>query len=88
VDGGSLVANGDESHSVLLQLGEQRIDLRTRESEHELDTLADQASQKQLCSSNFAHKILPWGRRLVGIEAMKQSKQENAWGGGNPYPHQ
>src|SRR5208283_4380653 len=62
VDGGSLVANRDESHFVLLQLGEQRIDLRTGESKHKPDTLADQTSDKKLSSSNFAHKILASGR--------------------------
>jgi hypothetical protein len=56
MNGGSLMANRNESHFVLLELGEQRIDLGTRDSENEADTLANEASQKKLGSSDFAHK--------------------------------
>ena len=60
--GGSLVTNGDESHFVLLELGQQRVDLRTRNSKHEPHSLANETSKKKLGSGNFAHKILRSGR--------------------------
>jgi hypothetical protein len=75
---GGLVPDRYESHLVLLQLGEQRVDFRTRDSKHELDALADQTSQQKLCSGNFTHKILLCARRLAGIEAIKQSKQKKS----------
>ena len=69
VDGGRLVTDGNESHVVLVQLGEQRIDLGTRESEDELDALGDQTSQQKFSTSDFAHMIL---RRGIGIDAFRR----------------
>src|SRR5208337_2303189 len=73
VDGGSLVTNRHEPHFVLLELGEQRIDLGTRDPKDEAHTLGDETSQQQLSSGDFAHKILlPAG--LAADEAI-----EAAW---------
>ena len=64
VNGGGLMANRNESDTVVVELGEYGIDFGARKSEHELDALSDETFQEKLGTSDFAHGIIL--RRGIG----------------------
>ena len=52
---GRLVAHRHEPDAVRLELGQQRIDLRGRKAEEELDPLRLERTGEQLATGDFSH---------------------------------
>ena len=61
VHGGGLVADRDEADLVLVERGEQRIDLGARKPEHEAHAFGSQAAREQLSTRDLGHGVLLHG---------------------------